>query len=382
MSQNNILYIDDETLNLDSFTAVFWNHYNIYTAKNTNEAYTILHQNNIKVIISDQKMPGETGLDFFNRIKPEFPDIILILLTGFADMQIVINAINSNILFRFVTKPWDKTDLKQTIDNAIKHYNINQLNNELVKNLEIKNHELIKEKEHAEESDRLKTAFLSNLSHEVRTPLNGIVGFCEMLKQSYTDQERTNFFIDLILKSSHQLINIMNNIVELSQIESKSININNQKFGINNLINEIVDYTNNYYTSNTVTFAYNNCITQNNLEIISDKNKIFETLKHIIDNAFKFTNFGTVTLTCLKNNNHLVFTIADTGIGIAPEKHELIFERFMQVEQGLTRKYGGNGLGLTLANKYIKMLNGSISIKSDLNKGSTFIVKIPVNHEQ
>lgn len=382
MPQNNILYIDDETLNLDSFTAVFWNHYNIYTAKNTNEAYTILHQNNIKVIISDQKMPGETGLDFFNRIKPEFPDIILILLTGFADMQIVINAINSNILFRFVTKPWDKTDLKQTIDNAIQHYNINQLNNELVKNLEIKNHELIKEKEHAEESDRLKTAFLSNLSHEVRTPLNGIVGFCEMLKQSYTDQERTNFFIDLILKSSHQLINIMNNIVELSQIESKSININNQKFGINNLINEIVDYTNNYYTSNTVTFAYNNCITQNNLEIISDKNKIFETLKHIIDNAFKFTNFGTVTLTCLKNNNHLVFTIADTGIGIAPEKHELIFERFMQVEQGLTRKYGGNGLGLTLANKYIKMLNGSISIKSDLNKGSTFIVKIPVNHEQ
>jgi len=234
---------------------------------------------------------------------------------------------------------------------------------------------LIKAKEKAEESNRLKTAFLNNISHEIRTPLNAICGFSQLIVNSKNPIEKQKKFADEILKNSDKLVEIITDVIEISQIQSKQIALNKNDFVFGLFITEIKEKFIPIAKNKNLLFFINADIEL--LKIHTDYEKLKKILFHLIDNAIKFTVQGFINLKFELINNNLLFTIKDTGIGIAENMQDLIFEPFRQVETDLSRNFGGNGLGLTLIKAYVELLNGSISMQSEINKGTTFHITIP-----
>jgi PAS domain S-box-containing protein len=236
--------------------------------------------------------------------------------------------------------------------------------------------DLVSAKEKAEESDRLKTAFLQNMSHEIRTPLNSICGFSEMLNNNITNEKRTHFS-GIILSSSHQLLSVVNDILTVSALETKQEFLNIEKVCINNIIIEMQAIFNQQATKKAVSFDTVKSLTNQQSEIFTDKPKITQILTNLISNALKFTPKGTIQFGYYQNNNELQFFVKDTGIGIDKNKVEIIFNRFVQADDTIRQDFGGTGLGLSICRGFVDLLGGKIWAESELGKGSTFYFTIP-----
>jgi PAS domain S-box-containing protein len=238
--------------------------------------------------------------------------------------------------------------------------------------------ELNAAKEKAEESDRLKTAFLQNMSHEVRTPLNSIVGFSELLSEPGQSLQKIKSFSKIISSNSNKLIGIVSDMIEISQIQSKQVRIVFSKFDVVPLLYKVSDPFREITQLKEVDFFISQDIPAEEAVIESDKGKVEKIFYHLIDNAVKFTHKGFIKAEMSINNNNLLFSITDSGIGIAEDQQKIIFDPFRQLETGLSRSYGGTGLGLTIVKAYVDALHGTISLNSEVNKGTTFKVSLPV----
>ncbi len=237
--------------------------------------------------------------------------------------------------------------------------------------------ELIKAKLKAEESNLLKSAFIKNLSHEIRTPMNGIIGFSEMLPQITEDKKKQNHFISIIKSSCKQLINIIDNILEISKIETKQIELSIEEFPVNQLLLELFSTFSIQTTERNIKFYQKPALPDNNCIIKTDKNKISQIMVNLIENAIKFTSQGFVEYGYNYENNDIIFFVKDSGIGIAEEYKNRIFEHFQQVDSYMTRQYGGTGLGLSISKGLIELMEGKIWFESEENKGSTFYFSLP-----
>ncbi len=243
------------------------------------------------------------------------------------------------------------------------------------------NEELFTAKEKAEESDHLKTAFLQNMSHELRTPMNAIMGFSELLKNSAIDEKQLKY-ATIIEKRSNDLLNIMNDLFDISKIESNQIILYEIVIEINKFI---TDFATNYVPTLKNQNESNASFTLNSpekreLNIRTDPDRLKQVLVNLISNAFKFTKDGNVELgySLDNENNHMLFYVKDTGIGIHPTKHNVIFERFRQAdEKFIAQKFGGSGLGLSIAKGILELMGGNIWVESEEGKGSVFYFKIP-----
>ena len=251
----------------------------------------------------------------------------------------------------------------------------------LNQNLEKNNIELKEAKDKAESADRLKTAFLANMSHEIRTPMNSIIGFAQLLKDKKDDREKLDRFIDIININGKQLITIIDDIIDFSKIEANQIEILHDSFDVINMLNVLFDSFSNQLKGEKreVNFTLTKPALSH-LKIDSDEQRIQQILSNLINNAIKFTSKGKINFGCKQQNNHLLFFVKDTGIGISKDKKEIIFERFRQVEESYTRKYGGTGLGLTICKRLTNLLGGEIWVDSALGKGSSFYFTIPLKN--
>jgi PAS domain S-box-containing protein len=239
--------------------------------------------------------------------------------------------------------------------------------------------DLIGAKEKAEESDRLKTSFLANMSHEIRTPLNSIIGFSELLLTSDLKPEHQTKFILNIKKSGDGLLSIISDIMNISMLETGQIKLIKHRFCMNNLILDIYhEYT--YKEEKEIEFRLNIPDQETTIFIESDEARIRQILTNFINNAFKFTKKGFIEIGLLKISGSIQIYVKDTGIGIPKESHKIIFERFQQLETTYTRKYYGNGLGLTISKQLADLLGGKIRMESKPGKGSTFYLSF--NTEQ
>ncbi len=240
-------------------------------------------------------------------------------------------------------------------------------------------HELQQAKENAEMADQLKTAFLTNMSHELRTPLNGIVGFSQLLNQPKTTPEEQNEFIKIIIESSNYLLNIINDIIDLSKMETGQISLNINPVNIKEMLLDSFRYYKTNFKKSNLTFEKEFPDIPEQIIIDTDKVRLQQVINSVVANAFKFTKSGTIKISVGFDQNHefLLIKIKDTGIGIDPKFHKTIFERFRQVEEGYTREYGGAGLGLPIAKKLTEMLGGKISLESEPGIGSQFTIKLP-----
>jgi PAS domain S-box-containing protein len=238
--------------------------------------------------------------------------------------------------------------------------------------------DLVKAKEKAEESDRLKSAFLANMSHEIRTPMNGILGFAEVLKNPGISGEQQQKFLGIIEKSGQRLLSLINDIVDISKIESGQHEVFLQEVHIN----QVMDYMLSFFQSE---FGRKNpgvelVLTAPREETVAttDKEKLQSVLMNLIKNAMKFTRQGTVEFGFRPLDGYLEFFVKDTGIGIPEDQQKHVFDRFFQVDTSFSRSHEGTGLGLSISKAFVELLGGEISLESEPDKGSTFSFTIPV----
>lgn len=239
--------------------------------------------------------------------------------------------------------------------------------------------ELEKQKIKAEESDRMKSAFLANMSHEIRTPMNGILGFTHLLSNTDYSFEKRKQFIDIIQQSGNRMLGTINNIIDVSKLESGIEKPNYKKIFVEEILEELL----NFFTPETNEKGIELILTKSgdslSSDFYTDEYKLNSILTNLIKNAIKFTKEGQISITFSLKNEYAEFWISDTGIGIAKEKQAAVFGQFVQADNSYSRGYEGSGLGLSITQGYVDILNGEITLESVPQKGTTFYVKIPNN---
>lgn len=237
--------------------------------------------------------------------------------------------------------------------------------------------ELIEAKLRAEESDRLKSAFLANMSHEIRTPMSGIMGFADLLKNLHLSDNQRLQFISIIEKSGTRMLNLINDLIDISKIEAGQIHLNNTTFSINEKLNYLLIFFSTEAQKKGICLSITTLPEAPDLLINSDKDKIYAILSNLLKNAIKYTDSGAIDFGCTRIGDSLEFFVRDTGIGIDPENLEAVFDRFVQAENPVSGKNEGAGLGLAISKAYVELLGGQIHVESCLGKGSTFWFSIP-----
>ncbi len=237
--------------------------------------------------------------------------------------------------------------------------------------------ELIRAKEKAEQSDRLKTAFLHNISHEIRTPMNAIVGFTTLLDSPDTTDESRRQYIDIIYQSSNQLLSIITDIVDISNIETGLVKISRSNINMNHLIRSLYDQYRMKAREQGLVLNFTTHLDDPEAQVVTDETKVIQIFSNLINNALRFTKKGRIELGYVLRGEMVEFFVSDTGIGIAPEYQQKVFERFFQVEGPSSKQYSGTGLGLSISKAYAELLGGSIWLISTPGEGSLFCFSIP-----
>jgi len=237
--------------------------------------------------------------------------------------------------------------------------------------------ELIRSKEKLEENDRLKTAFLHNISHEIRTPLNAIIGFSSLLSNRNLSEDKVKSFMDIIEASNEQLLSIISGIIALSSLEAGQEKAEEAPADLNEMIENVYRQFKFSLLPGRVDLSRHFGLPDDQSLVITDGVKLMQVVVNLVSNALKFTPQGSVGFGYDLVDNQLEFFVEDTGIGIPLDKQELIFERFRQLDDSPTRKYGGAGLGLALSKGYVELLGGFIHLQSAPDKGSRFSFSIP-----
>ena len=237
---------------------------------------------------------------------------------------------------------------------------------------------LLKAKLKAEESDRLKSAFLANMSHEIRTPMNGILGFTELLKEPLLSGSEQLQFIRIIERSGERLLNIINDIINISKIEAGQAEISVSETNVNEQLDYIYLFFKPKAEQKGVQISCKTSLSNADAILKTDKEKIYAILTNLVNNALKFTKTGSIEMGCEKKGRFIEFFVKDTGSGISREHKKIIFERFRQGSEDLSRSYEGAGLGLAISKAYVELLGGKIWVKSKEGEGAIFRFTIPL----
>lgn len=316
------------------------------------------------------------------RIMTEFyPIIALVVIAWVVSKVILATRLNTYIATRKLEQTnlnLDKTVKKRTAE-------LSESNERLIKEIkERKKYErdLLVAVKNAEEADRLKTVFLANMSHEIRTPLNGILGFGDLLGRDNIPPDRFKKYIEIIMSSGQQLLKIIDDILDISLIESNQLKIHKVAFPLNEKMNEIYEFYNTSKKSmgkENIQFSYLKSLPDGQDNIFTDPFRLQQIINNLLKNAFKFTFSGKIEFGYETNKNDFQFFVSDTGIGVDEEKRDVIFERFRQGDESLKRSYSGTGLGLSISKGIAEQLGGKIWLDTSLSAGSKFCFTIPVN---
>jgi len=243
--------------------------------------------------------------------------------------------------------------------------------------------QLVESQKRAEESDRLKTAFLANISHEIRTPMNAIIGFSKMMGSSDFDEEEKAQFVDIIVSNGKSLMSLISDMISLSKIESNTLEVKKSICRLNDLMVSLYrEFNVELDDKKDIRIKLSCANTNPKFGFITDTGLLQAILQKLIANSIKFTENGEIEFGYqFTENSQIEFFIKDTGIGIAEKDHERIFDRFHQLDNRTIRSYGGTGLGLPIAQHYVRLLGGSIKVNSTLGKGALFSFSLPYEKE-
>lgn len=366
-----ILYIDDDIENLIGFEASLNYNFNIFTTNQISEVDNILHKHPIEVIILDYKMPEKNGIELADHLFQNHQDIIYIITSAYADIDVVLEATNHHEIYGFIPKPWNLHELNILIKNATHFHATKQENKKLIKELKKNNELLEKAVLNEKNANELKNIFLKNISHEIRTPLNAIFGFNQIAISTSKD-ENTIKMLKHSINGCYDLLGLMNKIISASKILTNQVTYYNRKVSI-------LDIVENAISSQLISRNKLKVEThiRKNLCINSDPSAVLESISSIVDNAAKFVEGGALNIFVEEEKSSVKIHFKDNGPGIKKEALDHIFEPFRQADETDSRKYGGIGLGLFIASQHMKNLNGSLKVKNT-KEGADFIITLPL----
>ncbi len=337
-------------------------------ARNGAEALaTVRDKPDFDVMLTDINMPVMSGLELLRELSGMECDLKAIVLSAYGDMANIRQAMNQGA-FDFLTKPIDLSDLDSTIRKTL----------DVVKRLKIAR-QSAQDIMAAEAASHAKSKFLADMSHELRTPLNAIILYSELMMEEAQDDQPGDVPPDLrkINTAARHLLTLINNILDFSKIEAGKLELCVERFAVSDVINDVLDVLKS-------TFEHSG--NQLDLQLApdlgsmnSDVTRVRQSIINLLNNACKFTKNGTVTLRAEREEEDVIFTIRDTGIGMTPEQVSKLFQPFTQAHSGTARSYGGTGLGLAITHRFAHMLGGGITVNSELNHGSTFVLRLPAN---
>lgn len=386
----NLLIVDDEIEVTKSLARQFRRQYKVHTATNVTDAIKIMENENIQVVISDQRMPGLTGVDFFHKIKDRYPDALKLILTGYSDIEAVIGAINEGQVFRYITKPWNPVELEITIKEAFEKYELITKNRKLMRNLHEANHNLEEkvksrtiELENVNEKLKYlnleKNKYIGTVAHDLRNPIGNINSFSGLLISEYDvfSREQHFKFLSIINERSSYSLNMIESLLDVSKIESGIMDLNFKMWEFNELIKDNISQNIFFADKKSQKLIFES--TENNLSVLCDKDKIEQVINNLISNAIKFSpTEKNIWIKIETNNNQVTTSVTDNGQGIPKSELEHIFKSYQTTSVQSTAGEKSTGLGLAIVKKIVEAHNGKIWVESEVGKGSCFTFTLPI----
>ncbi len=388
-AMRDILVVDDEVDNLDLLKRTFRREYNVHTANSAKDALQMLDDREFAVIVSDQRMPEMTGVELLEKVREKSPNTIRILLTGYTDMNALVDAINLGHVYRYLTKPWSREEITVTVKRAVEHYDSTRQNVRLLDELRVNNEALEKSYGDLKRLDELKTRFMVISSHELRTPASIISGNLELLLSGAIGefQKEQKEIIANAFKGTSRLIDLIEDVLSVLRIDSHQLKLNITKFNLRELVDEVIGNVKIFLDERKLT-AVNEV---RDIEIEADANRMFHVFINLLSNAMKYSRDGApIAFRAETENGSIHIVCADQGIGIPKEELEKIFDKFYQLgdaNQHRTSKHkfmgGGSGLGLTIARGTIEEHHGKIWVESaGKDQGSQVHIVLPVQSSE
>ena len=357
--KTRILYLDDEENNLTSFKATFRRDYKIFTTTSPNEAVKILGENDIHIVISDQKMPNLSGVEFFELINPDFPEPIRMLLTGYADIEAVIDAINKGQVYKYISKPWNVQELKITIDNAFELFNSRR-------ELKLKTIELEKAYDELEK-------FVYSASHDLRAPLGSVLGILKLAKAEGLEGVAAEYF-KMIEKTVGKLDSFVQNLINYYQNLKKGVSLIDVDLDL--LVDEVFGTFSHFDGAEDVQLKKN--ITVDKIYRL-DQLRLKMILNNLVSNSIKYRDRtreqSFFELSISEEENNLQIIAQDNGVGIDQESLPKIYEMFYRVAEDDL----GSGIGLYIVKEAVEKLGGTIDVDSQQGNGCRFTITLPIN---
>lgn len=383
-----ILYVDDELHNLVTFKETFRKEYEIFTALSGDEGLNILRkEKDIALIITDQRMPNMTGIQFLEKTIPEFPDTIRMILTGFTDIEALIDAINTGQVYRYITKPWDENELRITLKRALEAYELSQQNKKLIEDLIRINKELDQKVEERtrelKRANERKDELLGMVAHDLRNSLTVIMNFADLLRKSLTGRanQREMKYLQIIYDSCHQALELIKDLLDIQAIESGKLKLTWIKIRLDSLLKENLE-KNQYLASNKGIQLVSE-IPENLPPVYGDPRRIHEVLDNLISNAIKFSYpESSIKIKATHRDDQIEVSVQDQGQGIRAEELGTLFTKFGRTTTKPTQGETSTGLGLAIAKKIVELHGGRIWADSVYEKGSTFTFSLPVAKEE
>lgn len=386
-----LLVVDDEPDLVQSVKDLLRFEFRVLGATRASEGFKILEREDVQVVMSDQRMPEMTGVEFLSSLRDRQPDTVRLLFTAYSDLQAVTDAINQGSVFRYITKPFEPDDLKAVLRQAVDYYNLQADRKRLMQELEEKNEQLEQANRELRQANELKRSFIKVASHELRTPLTIVVGLAELAASSgragCATGEPLQGWLDQIHRASLRLRDRVDQIVTFLQAENFSQTFSPRPTDFAELIQSAADEIRNFTTRRRQRLVVD---APPDLGTVSvDSEKIHDSVVQLLVNAVKFTpDEGTITLRARRSAEEATIAIEDTGQGIPEECKPRLFEPFftgfdVSHHCSGTFEYNrrGFGLGLSVAKAFVEMHGGRIDVDSAAGQGATFTLRLPVQKD-
>jgi signal transduction histidine kinase len=383
--KHSLLVVDDEPDLVHSVQDLLRFEYRVLGATRASEGLKIMEQEPVHIVMSDQRMPEMTGVEFLKRLREQYPDTVRLLFTAYADIKAVVDAINQGNVYRYISKPWEPQELQAVLRQAVEHYDLVAERKRLVAELEAKNRELEAANAELSQANEMKKAFIKVASHELRTPLTIVLGLADLAQRQSEIAQPLRHWLERIYAGSVRLNDRVDQMMKLLLAGRFERSLNRQDVDLGLLLRTAAADVGTFIEQRKQTLELDLPVDLGTVNVEAEK--LRDSVFQLLCNAVKFTpDGGSVRLAASRlSNGSAQIRVSDTGVGIEaaclPRVFEPFFTRF-DVSRHSSGIYEfdrrGLGLGLSVVKAFVEMHGGQVTVESEVGKGSTFTITLPV----